>query len=460
VSLFLAAVLCLLTVGPVFAQPAATGPPPFGAGESGDEDPEGFAVPASERLRVRFDLLTGWAHDGANASLGFEKQGRVGYATVTLFGRVHPRVRYLVSVNPVDEIEPLPACGEPNFFFPNNPAFLYDAGPNVPCSVENGNRRVDGYRGLALDLVPQQGPLREAWADFTLTRGLSLRIGRMRLPMGFDWEDAGSMSAKDAARIQRMNTEASYGGMVRYEWRQPGRPRPLLTVEAAGVLGEGNRWWDYDYFYFEDASLDSNSAMTAIAAVTVSPFRQLRAKVSGKRGFTGSKVERLPTYWASKRNDHAVIAGLEYAPVRYARVLGEWVRYEWGPTATSAEMVGRDQSPIEKSGYWVTAEAWSPAFRDVVLGASVTREEVDRADSLVKFMATEGLYGVETGRKDRLLVTRVFADIGRAVRITYFKTSDSNPYPWLSGMWPVAGERAFTGREPDKYGVMVRVRVR
>jgi len=444
----------LFFLSPALAQPADP-PPPEGAQEQ-----EGFAIPQSERLRVRFDLLTGWAHDGANASLGFEKQGRVGYATLTLSGRVHPRVTYRVSVNPVDEIEPLPGCGEPDFFFPNDPSFLYDAGPNVPCETKNGNRRVDGYRGLALDLVPQQGPIREAWAEFGITRDFSVRIGRMRLPIGFDWEDAGSMGAKDATRMQRMNAEASYGGMFRYEWGREGRARPIVTAEAAGVLGEGNRWWDYDYFYFEDASLDSNSAMTAVAAVTFAPTSQVRAKVTGKRGFTGSKVERLPSYWASKRNDHAVIAGLEYAPVRYARVLGEWARYEWGPTATSAEMLGRDQSPIEKAGYWVTAEAWYPVFSDIVLGASVTREEIDRADSLVKYMATEGLYGVELGRKDRLLVTRVFADIGRWVRITYFKTNDSNPYPWLSGMWPIAGERAFTGREPDKYGVMVRVRVR
>ena len=452
-TLLIALLSSLLFLAPAFAQPAD--PPP-----AEQDERDGFAIPDSERLRVRFDLLTGWAHDGANASLGFEKQGRVGYATLTLFGRVHPRVSYLVSVNPVDEIEPLPGCGEPNFFFPNDPRFLYDAGPNITCSPENGSRRVDGYRGIALDLVPQQGPIREAWAEFGITHAFSVRIGRMRLPLGFDWEDAGSMGAKDAPRMQRMNAEASYGGMFRYEWGGAGRARPVVTAEAAGVLGEGNRWWDYDYFYFEDASLDSNSAMTAVAALTVAPAPQVRLKVSGKRGFTGSKVERLPSYWASKRNDHAVIAGAEYAPVKYARVLAEWARYEWGPTATSAEMLGVDQSPIEKTGYWVTAEAWYPLFRDITLGASVTREEVDRADSLVKFMAAEGLYRVETGRKDRLLAMRLFTDIGPWVRVTAFKVEDSNPYPWLSGMWPVAGERAFTGREPDKYGVMVRVRVR
>jgi hypothetical protein len=448
---FLVLLLLLFAASPAFAQTPAA--------DDEEQEREGFAVPASERLRLTFDLLTGWAHDGANASLGFEKQGRVGYATLTVSGRVHPRVRYLASINPVDEIEPLPGCGEPNFFFPNDPTFLYDAGPNIVCSPENGSRRVDGYRGIALDLLPQQGPIREAWVEIALGGGAGLRLGRMRLPLGFDWEDAGSMGARDAPRIQRINAEASYGGMIRFE-RGGSASRPLVRAEVAGVLGEGNRWWDYDYFYFEDASLDSNSALTTVAALSVSPVRQVQVKATVKRGFTGSKVERLPSYWASKRNDHAVIAGVELKPVRYARVIGEWARYEWGPTATSAEMLGVDPSPVEKAGYWVTAEAWYPVRRDVTVGASVTREEIDRADSLVKYMAAEGLYGVETGRTDRLLVVRGFVDIGPAVRFTVFRTDDSNPYPWLSGIWPVAGERAFTGRSLEKYGVMMRVRVR
>jgi hypothetical protein len=110
-------------------------------------------------------------------------------------------------------------------------------------------------------------------------------------------------------------------------------------------------------------------------------------------------------------------------------------------------------------GYWVTAEAWYPVTGTLVVGASFTREEVDRADSLVKYMAANGLYGVQTGRKDRLTVLRFFADIGSWVRVSLFRTDDSNPYPWLSGMWPVDGPNAFTGRVPNKYGVMVRVRV-
>lgn len=455
------AFLCtFLLTAPVAALAQPPDPPPD-PGATGSEAPrDGLAAPDGDRLRLRADLLVGWAHDGANAPLGFEKQGRVGYAILTLEGRVHRRVRYRVAVNPVDEVAPLPACGEPDFFFPNDPRFLYDAGPRVPCDPKNGHRRVDGYRGIALDVVPQQGPMREAWVELALGGGVALRIGRQRLPLGFDWEEAGSMSAKDAPRIQRINAEASFGALFTYRRGEPAT-RPRVAVTIGGVLGEGNRWWDYDYFYFEDTSLDANSAQTAVLSVVVSPAPWLEVRGAGKRGFTGSKVERLPSYWASKRHDHAVILGAELRPAPRARILGEWARYRWGPTVTSAEMLGVDPAPIDKTGAWITAEVWHPARRGIDLGASVTYEVVDRADSLVKYMAAAGLYRVETGRRDRWTAVRVFADAaGGALRIGLFRTLDGNPYPWLSGIWPVEGDRAFTGRAPDKYGVMFRVRVR
>ncbi len=420
----------------------------------------GRSLPDSEKLKIQADLLLGWGYDGANEKHGFENQGRVGYATITLLGRVHPRVSYRVSLNPVNEVEPVPGCGLPDYFFPNQATFLYSGSPNIPCDPKDGNRRVDGYRGLALDAVRQQGAVREGYVTVDLVRTLTLRIGRMRLPLGFDWEDAGSMSAKDAPRIQRINAEASFGTMFTVRWGRERRERPLLSASVAAVLGEGNRWWDYDYFFFENGSLDSNSALTTVGQVTVSPIGALQVRLSGKSGFTGSKLETYPSYWASKRNDKAIVAGAEWAPSPYARVLGEWARYTWGPTRTAAELVGVDPAPIRKAGYWVTAEGAVPLGQDLRLGASVTRERVDRADSLVKFMAASHLYGVQEGRSDRMNTIRVFADVGRFVRISVYHADDQNPYPWLSGMWPVSGDRAFSGKDPDRYGGMVRVRVR
>src|SRR5258706_183506 len=82
--------------------------------------------------------------------------------------------------------------------------------------------------------------------------GVEVRVGLMRMPLGFGWEDAGSMSAKDAPRIQRINAETSIGPMLTYRLRAADRNVPLLSASIAYVLGEGNRWWDYDYFLFEN----------------------------------------------------------------------------------------------------------------------------------------------------------------------------------------------------------------
>ena len=419
----------------------------------------GRSLPDSEKLKIQADLLLGWGYDGANEKHGFENQGRVGYATITLLGRVHPRVSYRVSLNPVNEVEPVPGCGLPDYFFPNQATFLYSGSPNIPCDPKDGNRRVDGYRGLALDAVRQQGAVREGYVTVDLVRTLTLRIGRMRLPLGFDWEDAGSMSAKDAPRIQRINAEASFGTMFTVRWGRERRERPLLSASVAAVLGEGNRWWDYDYFFFENGSLDSNSALTTVGQVTVSPIGALQVRLSGKSGFTGSKLETYPSYWASKRNDKAIVAGAEWAPSPYARVLGEWARYTWGPTVSSAAMVGVPWSAITKQGYWFSAQGHRALTPAVTLGGSVTREEVDRADSLVSWLSAQGLYGVTEGRKDRMTAVRVFVDLWTHTRVGIYKTFDSNPFPQASGIWPLDGNQRDSLSNTGKYGLVVRLSI-
>ena len=146
---------------------------------------DGIAVPQSDRFRLALRFLAGYGFDGAQATLGLEKQGRVGYAIVGLSGRVTERLSYLVEFNPVSENEPLPACGEPDFFFPNTPQEL---GPNVRCE-NDGRVRVDDYRFVALDPLHQQGPVRQAYLDYT-HHPLRLRLGRFILPQGFGWEEA------------------------------------------------------------------------------------------------------------------------------------------------------------------------------------------------------------------------------------------------------------------------------
>jgi hypothetical protein len=76
----------------------------------------------------------------------------------------------------------------------------------------------------------------------------------------------------------------------------------------------------------------------------------------------------------------------------------------------------------------------------------------------VKYLAANDLYGVELGRKDRGTTARVYIDLSRLVTFGLFWADVSNPYPWISGSWPVAGPRAYSGRAPDRYGLAVVVR--
>ena len=72
----------------------------------------GLKISQNERLKFRGELVAAWTHDGAQAALGFEKQGRVGMAILSLSGRLTDHAHYFVSINPVSETSAKPACGE------------------------------------------------------------------------------------------------------------------------------------------------------------------------------------------------------------------------------------------------------------------------------------------------------------------------------------------------------------
>lgn len=440
-----------LMVTDAAAQDPAAAPPP-------DEqiDAFGFGVGQTERLKISAVFIAGWSHDGAQAQLGFEKQGRVAQATVAFSGRVTEKIRYFVSFNPVNEVSSKPACGEPNFFFPNDPR-VYSDGPVVPCDAENGHKRVDTYNTFALDYVNQQGPLREGYVEWRATDAVSARLGRFILPIGFAPLEVGSWTAKDLTRIQRLNAEANFGLMLAYAHRRTGA-RPLVEAAVMGVLGDGNREKDYDWFYFANPTLDTNSALTVVGSVRVRPHERVDLRAAYKRGFTGSKVERLPSYWASKRIDDALVVSGRVRPHPWVSLFGEYARYVWGPTETSAQLVGVDPAPIEKPGYYVGGTVEVPVTARTRVGLTLTREELSRDDSLVKFLAATGSYGVAMGRKDRGTVARVYVGVARLVTVGLFWADISNPFPWISGSWPVAGPRAFTGRAPNRYGLAVVVR--
>jgi hypothetical protein len=407
---------------------------------------------SDEKLNLDVTFVAGYGHDGAQAALGFEKQGRVGQATLTLSGRLHDRFRYRLSFNPVNEVSSKPACGEANFFFPNDPR-LYSIGPVVPCDPEDGHKRVDTYNTFALDYINQQGPLREGFVEWLASDALTARFGRFILPIGFDPDEVGSWTSKDMTRIQRLNAEANYGAMLTYTSRG-------FDVSAMGVLGEGNRQKDYNWFYFANPTLDTNSTLSAIVSAHARPHPVLDLRAAWKKGFSGSKIERLPSYWASKRNDDAIVVSAKVQPHPFVSVFGEYAHYTWGPTGTSAEMLGVDPDSIDKSGFYIGAQAAVPVRRNAAVGATFTREELSRDDSMIKYLAAHRLFGVEMGKRDRGTTLRVFVTMFDAVTAGLYWADVSNPYPWVSGSWPVAGPQAFTGRAPDRYGLMVSLRAR
>ena len=147
-------------------------------------------------------------------------------------GRVSDRVRYFVSVNPVSETTSRPACGEKDFFFPNDPNLFAGAGPIVKCDEEDGLKRVDTYNTFSLDYITQQGILREGYVDWGISDYVSLRGGRFILPIGFAPRDVGAGTAKDMARITRLNAEANFGAMIAVSKRTA--DRALFDAGADG----------------------------------------------------------------------------------------------------------------------------------------------------------------------------------------------------------------------------------
>ena len=420
---------------------------PLGLAAQDNQKPaDGFAPPSTEHLRIRVRFMAGFGKDDAQSSaLGFENQARVGYAIIELFGRIDGHFSYRVEINPVNETQPLPACGETGYFFPNA---VQNLGPPVVCE-NDGRMRVDDYRFLALDLINQQGPIRQAYLAYE-NGGFGVRFGRFVLPIGFGWEEAGSFTSKDAPHIQRINAEANFGTMVTLAG-------PRAKLDAAAIIGDGNRFHDYDYFYFLDGSLDSNSALSGLVSLKLKPAEALDVRFAYKFGYTGSKVERLPNFYASKRNDRARVVSARYQPTRYVGLFGEYASYTWGLTETSAELLGfKDTSPVKKQGYYAGVDLSYPVAKAARVGIVTTREELSRDDALVRLLAGQGLYGVRLGEKERSTVYRLYVDFNRYVTAALYMNNLDNPFPWISGITAVSGPKAFQEPDSNKWGLAVR----
>lgn len=425
-----------------------------------EEQRPGLKLPDSDRMRLTLSGVFGYGFDPGNAAAGFETQGRPGSIIVSLFGNINTRVSYSIAINPINEVATLPACTESAFFLPNDPKFLYadlyaaGQGPQIAC-VPGGNRRVDMYHQQAYDTLSQQGMLREAYLKFALPARLFLQIGRSIQTEGFTPEEGGSWTAKDAPMIQRINHEAfsldlTLGARAKMK-------TVTVTAKASAVVGDGNADKDYAFNrWFQDAALDGNSSPGAVASVDVS-HPKFTLRLSGKTNRTGSKIERYaPSYFgAGKHNDNALIVSAKYLFSEFTSVLGECARYSWGLHAPSALMVGTNPAPVKKDGCYFTLQGGARVYRGLAVGGSHTREQIGRADSLIRYLSEQGLYGVVEGKYDRMRVTRVFVDLNRQVRVGYYFNEISNPYPVVSGIHAVNGSSEMSREPLDRWGVVV-----
>ena len=149
----------------------------------------------------------------------------------------------------------------------------------------------------------------------------------------------------------------------------------------------------------------------------------------------------------------------QYRLSDFARVFGEYARYTWGLTETSAELLGLDTGPIDKPGYYAGAELSAPLTPSVKVGTVITREELTRDDSLISFLGLQG-FDVRLGKKERSTAYRFYADFSDRVTVAVIRNDHSNPYRFVSGIEPIAGanpDAASSGS--DKWGLVVRFRL-
>ena len=422
----------------------------------GDPEP-GLAIPSKDWLRIRFDMLGADYQDFSQTQLGHESQGRIGWVIVGLFGSINPHVSYVAELNPVDDsAQPKPACGETNFFYPNVPD---STGPPVAC-VPDGRNRVDLYRFIGLDPLSQQGAVRRAFVDFHTESGrVGVQAGRVVVPLGFGWQEVGSWSNEDATLIQRLNAEASFGALVYL--RVSRNNQPFARLEVANVRGDGKRDVEYSYSGFVDGPEDTNSGVTTVGRVSLTPVPGLDVRLSGKYGYSGSKVERYPSFYLTKRNDKAVVASIQYRPNRYVRGFAEYARYVSGLPDTSAELLGLPPADVIKPGYYAGADVTVPLRRGWEANVTVTYEDLSRNDSLVWYLAALGQYQVRMDARVRSTVIRWSVRPTRGLEVGAFLNLLDNPFPWLSGIVPVSGDGAFMPRSEGsrKLGVVFRLQV-
>jgi hypothetical protein len=380
------------------------------------------------------DLSLAAVHDRSlHAAMGREMQIKTAFANVGLSGDLNDFLSFTVVANPADDgVEPRPYVPDPAdrrpYFFPNRPE------GRGAVSDPSGLYKVDDYKHVGLDPILQQGALRIATVDVHARSGrYGAVFGRQLVPQGFGLDAIPWLTAKDLAHIQRIDAQADNGVTGYVVWRS-------LRMESAIVSGNGSPYHDYGYFDFTDAAEDKNSLVGTVTRLTVTRDR-LWVGGSIRRNALNSRIEDSTSLQLSKHNDDALAMFGAAELIRGVRVFGEYARYTWGLSRTSADLLPGPavRTPVIRAGYFAGIEAKLPATRWGRWGGVYIREELGRDDSLVAWAAANGLFGVRLGARQRSHILKVHGEFGRHLSLLFFLNALSNPFPELSAIRPIAG---------------------
>jgi hypothetical protein len=427
-----------------------------GVGRALADEPE-----APRKLVFDVDLAVANVNDRSLIqSLGREHQTKIPYAILGASGTLSPHLSYRLELNGVnDSVKPepfLPSDQTP-FFFPNQADPKYGV-----SSKPEGQFKVDDYKNTGWDPYIQEQYLRRAFIDVhKASGGLGVVVGRFFVPLGFLLEEGRWFTVKDLTHIEAINNQTDVGAEVYGSFG--GKDSFHGQFFTAVITGNGNPYHDYVYYDFtRSAAEDTNSAMGGVASVRLFPLKGLELRGSGEYNFVGSRVAQDTTVQRSKHNDHRLVMGARYRPPQFRNleVFGEYAHYQWGLKDTSAvQLPGPPtRSPVDKHGYYVGVDLSLPLPRGWGnVGAVVTREELDRDDSMIAYLAARDMLGVVLGKKERSTIVKVYAELGR-VTAFFFYNDLQNPFPQVSAIVPISGPLAFSPSSNSKVGFGLRFR--
>jgi hypothetical protein len=416
---------------------------------------------AQSKLVFDVDLAMANVSDQSlNQSLGRERQTKIPYAILAASGTLSPHLSYRLELNGVnDSVKPepfLPTSHTP-FFFPNR------ADPSYGVSSKpEGQFKVDDYKNTGLDPFIQEQNLRRAFIDAHTASGrLGVVAGRFFVPVGFELEEGRWFTAKDLTHIQAINAQTDVGAELYYKF---GADQGFHgRVSGAVITGNGNPYHDYVYFDFTRSQAeDTNSGVGGVGCLRLSPVKGLELRASGEYNFVGSRVAFDTTVQRSKHYDHKLVVGARYRPSRFKalELFGEYAHYQWGLRDTSAAQLPGPptQSPIQKNGYYAGGDLSLSLPRSLgKAGVVFIREELDRDDALIAFLAAREQLEVSLGKTERRSIVKLYATLG-ALTVFFFYNDIQNPFPQASAIVPISGPSAFVKGSDSKLGVGFRLR--